>query len=270
MCYGLLSRPQRAAGFTKIELLVVVGVILIAIGLLLPFVRREQRSNCYMQTSSQVRGMHQSMVIYAQNNNSHLPGLDGDGKLLKANDSAFSGVPGNTATGASMTGRYYLLLHGEYISSSLMVSPQDTFKPADPKKMPSVDQFSYVLLRIGESATGTDIGTHAARASEWRDNANDQAILMSDRNTGPAATSNQTRSVWSTSTTTGPAWKGWVLWGDNHAEFLDSPHARLGKFGLSTKYAGIVNSDDFLFGSQDAPGKAGNASAMFGYTTENY
>jgi prepilin-type N-terminal cleavage/methylation domain-containing protein len=282
------SRPAFSRpAFTLIECLVVISIIALLVGILLPALGAARRSACQSKNSSQVRGVHQSMVIFAQNNASYLPGLDKSGNLLPANAPAFSSAPSNSSggasaatsggglTGASMSARYYILLNGSFIAGDLLINDQETLtKWSDSTKLPSTDQFSYVPLRIADSSTATDFGNQAGRAAEWRDNANSQSILISDRNTAAAPLSNKVRSVWSTSTGTQADWKGVVLWGDNHAEFLNATNARLGTLSLNTKYANIINTDDFLFSSDAASGggggKSSTASAMFGYISANF
>ncbi len=265
----------RTRAFSQIDALmltgVAAGVLIFLFFLLAPALGRNRGHSNFMKNSSQLRGIHQSMVIFAQNNNTYLPGFDTSGNILPSNSKEFSLVPGNALTGASMAARYYILLNGSFVAGDLLINPQDVLsKWSSSAFMPTTDQFSYAALRIGMGLQSTDIGRHTARAAEWRDNANSQAILISDRNTASTATSNAVRSVWSTSTGTAADWKGTVLWGDNHAEFLNATNARLGTLSLNTKYGGTINSDDFLFGESPAPGKAATASAMFGYTSQNF
>jgi competence protein ComGC len=262
-------------GFTRVEALVVLTIVIVgmvfALVIFMPAASL-RRTSPQMQNSSTVRGIHQAMVIYSLNNNTYLPGLDSHGNILPANDPNFSLVPKNTLTGGSMSGRYYILLNEKFISSGdLLINLKDKMaKWKDKTAMPATDQFSYALLRIASAADTTDIGNQAGRIVEWRDNANSQAILISDRNTASTATSAAVRSVWSTTTGTQADWKGTVLWGDNHAEFLNAPNGRLGVFSLNTKYGATINTNDFLFSEQDMPGKVGSASAMFGYTHDNF
>jgi hypothetical protein len=266
--FNFTNRP----GFSHLDALIVVVVVAVGMAFLLAFIGGNSKGkHKHMRKPSQMRGMHQSMVIYAQNNNTYLPGLDSSGNILPPTAPAFSKVPNNALAGGSMAARYYILLENSFIAPDLMINPQESLKKwSTDKAMPATDQFSYALLRIASAADTTDIGNQAGRIVEWRDNANSQAILISDRNTASAATSSAVRSVWSTTTGTQADWKGNVVWGDNHAEFLNAPNGRLGPLSLNTKYGATINTNDFLFSEQDMPGKVGSASAMFGYTHDNF
>jgi hypothetical protein len=263
--------------FTQLDAMVITGVVaavlLFLLGILLPALGKPRINSNPLKNASQLRGIHQSLVIFAQNNNTHLPGLDSSGNILPASAPLFSSAPGNASggfSGASISARYYILLNGSFVAGDLLINPQDVLtKWASSTLLPTTDQFSYTALRIGIGPQSTDIGHHKTRAGEWRDNANSQAILLSDRNTASTPVPNAVRSVWSTAPT-GPDWKGTVLWGDNHAEFLNAPNARLGTLSLNTKYGSAINTDDFLFGEFAMPGKSPADSAMFGYTFENF
>ncbi len=274
-------RPQpHPSGFAQTDALMLLGGLLVLLmlgGILMPSMSHCGRTAPQMKNSSQQRGIHQSMVIFSQDNNGHLPGLDANGDILLASASPFMGTVSrdgiNRFTGASMSARYYLLLNGKYVAGDLLINPQETQTAPvweRERELPTTAQFSYSLLRIGTGPMSTQIGGHTARAKEWRDNANSQAILISDRNTAATAESKKVRSLWSTAPLPDPDWKGTVLWGDNHAEFMSATNGRLGTLSLNTKYAGVVNSDDFLFAESGGPGKSATASAMFGYTPENF
>jgi hypothetical protein len=265
----LTSIHPRA--FSRTDAIVALCVLVAIIGLGaagLSFIRQQAIQSA---NRSIMRSTHQSMVLYAQSNNSHLPGLNSVGNLLPANAREFSAIPGNNLTGASIAARYYILLNGSFIAGDMLLTDPDfKNKWISSTAMPTTTQMSYSALRIGSGPQSIDIGPQAGRASEWRDNANAQSILLAECNTGPSNDSNRVRSVWSSSFGSGADWRGVVVWGDNHAEFLKAPNAHLGPLSLTTKYANIINTNDFLFSSDTLPGKSSTASAMFGYTSEDF
>jgi prepilin-type N-terminal cleavage/methylation domain-containing protein len=66
-----MNRQNRA--FTLIELLVVIAIIALLIGILLPALGKARATARQLKDSSQVRGMMQGMVLFAQNNDDDYP-----------------------------------------------------------------------------------------------------------------------------------------------------------------------------------------------------
>ena len=63
----------RKKGFTLIELLVVIAIIALLIGILLPALGKARASARQLKDSTQIRGVHQGMVLWAQNNGDRYP-----------------------------------------------------------------------------------------------------------------------------------------------------------------------------------------------------
>jgi prepilin-type N-terminal cleavage/methylation domain-containing protein len=68
------ARKETArGGFTLIELLVVIAIIALLIGLLLPALAKAQRNARSMKDQTQIKQIHQAMLIWANSNQERLP-----------------------------------------------------------------------------------------------------------------------------------------------------------------------------------------------------
>jgi len=235
----MTTNGRHIAGFTKIELLFVISIIALLIGILIPAFGTARRTSSGQKNSSPLRGMHQSAVIYAQNNGGFLPGLDPSGHIL-----ADGPATGFSGPGSTPMARFWILLDAEFIPAEMLANPQETLSAKWTTGSVTREHYSYAMLRIDSEATD------AERLGKWKDNANARALLISDRNTGPGVADSQVMSLW---TTTNGDWKGNIVRGDNSAEFAISHRA------AETKY-GQANKDDHIF--VDEPDASGNNAMM--------
>lgn len=208
-------RPRPLPAFTMVDLtvLLVLGVVLVAI--LWPALTSNSRGpRRQLPNNTQVRGIHQSMVMYAQGNKGYFPGLDS------------AGADGRTDVAA----RFEILLHGNYFTGEYAVSPSETFTawttgPVYPH------HYSYAMSQL--PPTGQ-------RRAEWSETLNTEAAVLGDRNKGTAALPHSVH----TEAASYPNWRGTVAYNDNHVVF-ESTHVVETAFGTG-KHT-VTNKADHLF-----------------------
>ena len=230
-------------GFTLIELLVVISIIALLIGILLPALGAARRTARQMQNSTQLRGIHQGFVMYAQGNKSKFPGLNADGKVSPVGT---AGGPEDNL-GSTVERRMGTMLKNNYFTGEYAISPSET-KTAWTTGTVTTLRYSYAMLKISNTAAGAS-GTlapdgNAGRVNEWNETLNTEAAVVSDRNKGPnsSTSSASSYSVWTEKPAgTAEDWRGSVLWNDNHVGF-ESTHT------LRSKYStGPAQTADNLF-----------------------
>jgi prepilin-type N-terminal cleavage/methylation domain-containing protein len=227
---------RKTKAFTLIELLVVISIIALLIGILLPALGAARRTARQMQNSTQVRGIHTALVLFAQGNGTYYPGRTNTG----ANAAAHAGQ----SAPLQVENRFRELLEDNYFTGEYAISPSETKTPWTNLAVSSAN-YSYAML--GQVAS-TDTGENK---NEWRETTNTEAPVLGDR-----AISNTTtgfyKSVHTNPQTSQTEWRGSVGWNDNHVTFEADAT-------VDTGIGSVSNTNDFLF-------DAVNSSAQLTYT----
>lgn len=200
-----------------VALLCVVVFVTIAVALGESHRRTHPR---IMYGNTQLRGIHQGLVIYANSNKNWFPGLN------ERCENA----------GITVEERYQLLIEGDFFTPEYAISPSETegMTKWDPDAGQPITSrnYSFAMLQIP--------GDEDGRRAEWSQTLNSQAIVISNRNTKSVS---QPRSIHNEKGD--QFWKGSVLWNDNHVEFASSGCV------FETKYhGGGLNEADHLFLSE--------------------
>ena len=257
---------KKFKGFTLIELMVVISIIALLISILVPALGKIKDTANRMKSSTQIRGIHQGLVTFAQGNGAQewYAGLKADGQLddseTLAADEDIPYVDGTGQNVRNVEARFAILLGNDFYSSDFLVSPSEQnagisrydTSVANAKTLTTFtdDNYSYALLHIPDPAAANN------RLSEWRSTTNSQAAIVTDRviprTAGGAITLADSDTYASLHSET--SWRGNVAYNDNHVEF-ETAVALDG-----TKYANhLVTVDDDLFADEAAPDLGNNA-----------
>jgi hypothetical protein len=210
---------RHGTGYALVEICVVILAIATALTLTAAGLNEQRLNKLQLRSTTQVRGIVQSLVTYGGGNREWYPGVTTEGEVIDV----------------SPTGVFKALLDNNSFSGKYAISPMENLEPWQPDQVLTTDNLSYAILDVDVSAGLTD------RFREWRQTINSKAAVVSDRNTGAE---NGYASVW-TPHVEGEGWSGGVGRNDGSASHELSPILDKTKYGH-----GDVNERDHLFESE--------------------
>ena len=183
------DRPRRCTGFTVIDLMavgVVLVILVVLVLVLLPMLGNGRRGPAReMANNTQLRGIHQSFVTFAQSNkrggnDGFFPGLDSTGMIIPNGPDT-----GHSGDGTQPGARLWMLLEGNYFTPEYIINPADAVTtevatdPATGEHRPlTADHYSYALSAITATPPTADPD---GRTAEWKETLNTAAIMLGDR-----------------------------------------------------------------------------------------
>ena len=239
-----MTQTTRPHGMTLIEVIVVLIIIAVLVAVLLPAIGTSTRTTRRLQNNTQLRGIHQGFITFAQSNEAggqggYYPGLDASGDVVPDGP-----LTGHSGDGDVPAARMWMLLNGNFFTPDYMVGPADDHAvklvvPAGGPIPPVIpENFSYAF----QSLAG-----HPAERSEWKETLNTAAPIAGDRaiGTGPADISSVDTSLGSGD------WRGLVVRNDNTTSFVTHHVFTDTKYGREP-----VNPVDDIFADDPAAADA--------------
>ena len=201
-----------------------------------------------MSNNTQVRGIHQGFVTFAQSNNvagqnGYFPGLNARGEPLPNGHRT-----GHSGDGTHPGAVFWMMLEDNYFTPEYIINAADAraietpFDDALGHYEPITSaHYSYAILGLAEARQKTEDGIPPGldqRSDEWTESLNTSAVMLSDRAIGTGR--HDLSSVW---TMPGSGdWRGGLTHNDNSTATTNTHIVENTQYGQ-----GQANSTDDVF-----------------------
>ncbi len=227
---------RKTRAFTLIELLVVISIIALLIGILLPALGAARRTARQQQSNTQLRGLHEAMIIFSAGMGGWYPGRNRSG-LWETSWTFRDGAVQSSSTAPADPGwSYRRMAEDQLYTGELLISPAETLKRWSWGPL-HIQNFSYSMVN--------DPGQGGRAIDGRRNTSTSEAPVLSDRMKNNGGT-----GIHSVHTVNADAnahdWRGGICWNDNHVSF-NNDHAE----AISTRYGKVRTTNDNLFTNGD-------------------
>ena len=230
---------NRKRGFTLIELLVVIAIIALLIGLLLPALAKAQKNARTLKDKTQIKQIHQAMLVFAEDNDGKLPTPGLINRLTDAHTGL--DLPGRgpeDITKNNTAEVYSAMIAQQLINTAIVIGPTEVnpFVEEDPDYDfddydPTGDSYwdPDFTADIENGPTCNASYFHMAlcgkrKELKWVDIASNGDPMVSTRGTRTGLMTGPDYEQSPTLQLHGPddLWAGNVVFADNHVEYIDN------------------------------------------------